>query len=173
MDFKTGLPIVISSISLIWSFFNTKYSITVSKKLRKNAVNLEEFRAAVRDPINSALSDCEALGKIANGFSVSSKSLTDSEDEVRDLNKSMIAAFSKLSDYAENADGSAFCSKKGFIEAVELKEEIIQSLFNEGLNTVHDDLKRKDALRKVAATVRDLRVVLKSMIDVEIESLSK
>lgn len=163
----------VAVISLLWNLANTIYTHKSSKKTRRQAVRLDEFKKSVRDPIVSAMDGCEAVGSRAEAISASAKPLIDVMAEIEQLNRDAIAALNLLSDKLNDADNSSFSKSSAWLSDYDEFEEKILGCFNEACNAVNSDARRREALARVKTIMRSFKGQLQRRQESEITAISE
>lgn len=171
-DWRLWVTLVVSVVSLVWSFGNTIYTYRSSARLRRQAIKLDEFKKSIRDPITTALESCDDVASRAEAIATSNKPLSEVLQEIEDLNRDAIKAFSRLSDRLDDADQSTFASSNTWLNGYDSAEERVLGCFNEACNNVNIEAKRRAALQRIKSEFRTYRSTVIRRVEAEITSIS-
>ena len=138
----------------------------------QQAIKLDEFKKSIRDPITTALESCDDVASRAEAIATSNKPLSEVLQEIEDLNRDAIKAFSRLSDRLDDADQSTFASSNTWLNGYDSAEERVLGCFNEACNNVNIEAKRRAALQRIKSEFRTYRSTVIRRVEAEITSIS-
>jgi hypothetical protein len=172
-DWRLWGTLAVGVVSLLWNFGNTIYTFRSAKRIRGQAIRLDEFKKSIRDPIVSAMDACEAVGSRAEAISASARQFGELTSDIESLNREAIAAINTLSDKLNDADNSRFSKSSTWLEGYDQFEEKVLGCFNEACNPVNSEVKRREALIRSKTSVRSFKVVIQQKLEAEIAGIAE
>jgi hypothetical protein len=166
------LGVVLAAISLIWNLLNTVFSRSLEERLRQRALRIEEFRAAVRQPIELALLELDDQAVEVELMDQAWANKPPTMQELISLNRSVTAATLRLSKRLQSADDLHHRSGQTWIDDYYAKEDQIL----DGLNAALDDTLaqglRQKGLSQAQANITLLRKKISLSLSAELKALS-
>ncbi|MEB3420224.1 hypothetical protein ACFSDD_10870 [Salipiger marinus] len=170
-DFRLWLALAISILSLVWNEYNRRQLKRATSKIRLENVRLEEFKAAVKDPIRKSLDELEVISVRSQAISISGKEIDQLQDEIKTLFSQAISAIASLEHKLGDAEASAFAQRSDWSLGFEELQDSVLQKFDLALNNLRSDADRRDSLIQIKARLLAYRRELLSRIDLEITSI--
>lgn len=166
------LGVLLAAISLLWNFLNTVFSKTLEERLRQRASRVEEFRAAVRQPVDLALLqlDDQAVEVALMEQAWTNKPPT--MEELISLNRSVTAATLRLSKRLQSADDLHHRNGLTWIDDYYAKEDPIFDGLNAALDESLAANLRQKGLGQAQANITSLRKKISLSLSEEMRALS-
>lgn len=162
----------LTSISLLWNIANTVYTSSSNKRNTKRLVNLEEFRARVRDPLEDVLRRGEAVIRELRQISEQPNFPANIEDTLVAHNRELMGCMSEIQDRLIDADESKFASGFNWLDMYDPAEDQIMNLMNGVLDIQDSPNNRAGCMRRCKAEFRKFKKAVTSKIETEVSRLA-
>lgn len=166
------MTIGLSIVSLVWNVGNTLYTRHSNKRNTRRVVNLEEFRARVRDPLEASLRKAEETIREISQLARQCGFEEDSSDKFIALNQDLVGCLSEIQDRLMDADESRFASDVNWLDMYDPAEDQMMHHMNCVLDSSVALDSRHEGVRKCRASYRRFRALITSKIEDQVVRLS-